>query len=114
MTERIAIDVFDSGPIDDGALDGPCPDPCLIIFDQELRRLSREYGDGFRLRRFWLGWDPKSYIKFPEVAALLRERGPAVLPITMVDGRVVQTGAYPGLGEIEPQPVEEFNYLYFQ
>lgn len=114
MRERISIDVFDSGPIDDGALDGPCPDTCLIIFDQELRRLAREYGDGFKLNRFWLGWEPKSYSNCPEVAALLRERGAAVLPITLVNGRVVRTGSYPGLGEIEVQPVEEFHYLYFQ
>lgn len=114
MEASITVEIYDDGPIYEEALSGPCPDPSLIILDQEIRRLYREFGGGLRLTRHWLGHEPTAYREHPLAAALLRERGPSVLPITIVDGRVLRAGAYPSLGEIEPQPLPGFELVEYR
>lgn len=79
----------------------------------EIRRVYREYGDAVRVRRHWLGTDPPRYRDHPRVGALLRERGPGVLPVTLVDGRVIRTGAYPCYGELEPVRTYEDQYIRY-
>lgn len=107
MFMRLYIEIFDDGPVGPVALAGPSPDPEQVILEEELRRLSREHGDAVRVRRYNLGREPRQYLEHPPVAALLRERGPAVLPVTLVNGRVVKTGAYPGYGELEPAGADD-------
>ena len=113
MTTQILVEIFDAGPIGGDLFDSPCPDPDQVILEQELRRIHREYGDGATVRRYWFGQDPRSYAAHPQVAALLRERGAGVLPVVMVDGWVMRTGSYPGLGEIEPHPAEVIEFEFF-
>ncbi len=113
MPVLMEIDIFDAEPADMGVMDDPCPDPAVMILEDEIRRVYREYGEAVRVRRHYLGEDHKAYRDFPRVAALLRERGPAVLPVTVIDGRVMRTGTYPTYGELEPVVVREDLHLRF-
>lgn len=101
MSKPVSIEIFDDGPVPVEALEGPCPDTAQIILEQELRRVGDECGEGVRVYRYWLGENPADYRDHPQVAALLRARGAAVLPITLVDGQVLRMGSYPALGDIE-------------
>lgn len=101
MFARINIEIFDDAPIGPQVLANPNPDPDQVILAEELRRLGREYCEGLKVRRYYLGKEARGYLEHPPVAALIRERGPGVLPVTVVNGHVFKTGAYPKYGEIE-------------
>lgn len=47
-----------------------------------------------------LNSQPQAFLANPEVLRMIRERQMAVLPMTVVDGRVAKAGAYPTLGEM--------------
>lgn len=111
MRTVIYIDIFDDGPVGPQSLEGPYPDPNLVILEEELRRIHKEYGDSVEVRRYNLGQEPRHYLDHPAMAALMRERGPAILPVTMVDGRVVKTGAYPCYRELELAQLEDESEL---
>ncbi len=51
--------------------------------------------DGFNIVRHNMTMDPNAFVEFREVGTLLVEKGEAILPITMVDGKIVKTGEYP-------------------
>lgn len=102
MPVQMTVEIFDAGPVERGYRDCPCPDTDLLILEDELRRLYRELGPALRVHRYWLGLSAANYREFPAVYALIKERGLAVLPVTMVDGRVVRTGSYPQYRELEP------------
>lgn len=95
------VEIFDVVPVTGTALEGPSPDPDLIMLEDELRRLQRQFGRNVTIERYYLGTTPEAYRDFPTVATLIRERGAAVLPVTLVDGRVVKTGSYPMYGELD-------------
>ncbi|NLN97137.1 MAG: arsenic metallochaperone ArsD family protein [Eubacteriaceae bacterium] len=51
--------------------------------------------DGFDIVRHNMTMDPNAFVEYREVGTLLVEKGESVLPITMVDGKIVKTGVYP-------------------
>lgn len=108
MSETLLIEIFDVAPLNPANLEGPLPDPDLVVLEQELVRVQREFDGKVRLRWHARGTDPDAYRDFPAVATLLRERGPVVMPITAVNGRVIKTGSFPCFREIAlPATVDE-------
>ncbi|MDA8065129.1 MAG: arsenite efflux transporter metallochaperone ArsD [Thermaerobacter sp.] len=76
---------------------GPAPDPSLLTVLATVERLRAE---GAAVARFQLSRQPDAFLAHPEVQRLIRERGVAALPIVVVNGRVVATGAYPTYDQI--------------
>ncbi|MDA8334006.1 MAG: arsenite efflux transporter metallochaperone ArsD [Peptococcaceae bacterium] len=77
---------------------GPAPDPELLRVAAALERLR---GQGVGVARYNLARDTKAFLEQEEVQGLLREKGPEVLPVIVVDGRVRLTGRYPESAELE-------------
>ncbi|ANK61444.1 arsenite efflux transporter metallochaperone ArsD [Loigolactobacillus backii] len=50
--------------------------------------------------RYNLSNDPKVFSQRPEILAAIKDDTDSVLPITVVDGTIVKTGAYPTLAEL--------------
>ena len=48
--------------------------------------------------------EPQAFMRNRDVYELIRERQLAVLPITVVRGRIVKTDAYPSLAEMRAAP----------
>lgn len=71
---------------------GPSVDPNLMRVATILVRLKHK---GYEVRRHNLTSDPGAYVENTTINQLLQTEGVAVLPVTLVDGRVVKTGAYP-------------------
>ncbi|HHW19251.1 MAG TPA: arsenite efflux transporter metallochaperone ArsD [Firmicutes bacterium] len=76
---------------------GPTIDPVLLDINEAITTLKLE---GVTVERYLLNAQPQAFLANPEVLQMVRERQLAVLPITVVDGRIVKTGAYPTLEEL--------------
>ena len=72
---------------------------CGVGVDPELLRLSTVASNlkknGVVVERFNLTNSPNEFVKNNEVNKLLTKEGIEVLPITVVDGKIVLTKAYP-------------------
>lgn len=76
---------------------GPTVDPTLLDVNEAVITLKSE---GVLVERYQLNSQPQAFLANPEVWHMVRERQIAALPITVVDGRVIKTGAYPTLEEM--------------
>ncbi len=83
--------VFDPAMCCSTGVCGPAVDPALSRFAADVAWLERQ---GLTVERFNLGVDPGVFVATPAVKDALG-RGNDVLPIVMVDDRIVSEGAYP-------------------
>jgi len=80
---------------------------CGVSIDPELLRVStaletlKTCGEGIEINRYNLTNAPEEFVKNTEVNKLLTDEGVDVLPITVVDGKIVMTKRYPSNGEFE-------------
>jgi hypothetical protein len=73
---------------------GPEPDQNLIVFSETLKRLQNEYGEGLSIMRASLTFNSLVFMAHPEIARLVKENGPGVLPITTVNGEIIAGQKY--------------------
>ena len=77
---------------------------CGVGVDPELLRISTVLNnlqkDGTTVDRFNLSSNPQEFVINADVNKMIMDSGVESLPITVVDGRIVKTGAYPGNEEI--------------
>jgi hypothetical protein len=89
MTPRLRV--FDPALCCSTGVCGPTVDSELSRFAADVAWLQRQ---GVAVERFGLASDPAAFAAEPAVKAALL-RGTEVLPLVMVDDRVVSEGAYP-------------------
>ena len=74
---------------------------CGVSIDPELFRISsaletlKTCDSGIKVNRYNLTSAPQEFVKNAEVNKLLTDKGVEVLPIVVVDGKVVMTKRYP-------------------
>lgn len=71
---------------------GPSIDPELLRVSTVLSNLKRK---GIIVERYNLSGNPQIFVDNKEINSILNNDGVEVLPVTMVDGIVVKTKAYP-------------------
>ncbi|MGE5579937.1 MAG: arsenite efflux transporter metallochaperone ArsD [Bacillota bacterium] len=76
---------------------GPTIDPVLLDVSEAIITLKSK---GVTVERYALNTHPQAFLSNPEVLRLVRERQLSALPITVVDGRLVETGKYMTLEEM--------------
>lgn len=94
---RPRVQIYDPPMCCPTGLCGPTVDPVLLDVNEAVITLKAE---GVTVERYLLNSQPQAFFANPEVLKMVRERQMAALPITVVDGRVVKTGAYPTLEEM--------------
>lgn len=76
---------------------------CGPSFDRDLLRISTVLNNlknnGILVERHNLSNNPKIFVDNKEIRDMLIDGGIEILPVTMVDGVVVKTKAYPTNGE---------------
>lgn len=80
---------------------GPNPDKVLIEFNETLKKLGEKY-KGLKITRVSMSFNVQLFMQTPEVRDLVRKNGPSILPITMIDGKVVKKQEYPKYAELTP------------
>ena len=71
---------------------GPSIDPELLRVSSALSNLKSK---GILVERYNLSGNPQIFVDNKEINGILNSDGVEVLPVTMVDGVVVKTKAYP-------------------
>ena len=73
---------------------GPEPDQKLIAFSETMKRLQNEYGERLTVMRASLTFNSFIFLAHPEIARLVQENGPSVLPITTINGEIIAGQKY--------------------
>lgn len=78
---------------------------CGANVDTELLRITSLVTElkakGFDMERFNLSSRPEQFIKNALVSGLIKEKGIEILPLTLVDGKIVKEKIYPSNAEFE-------------
>jgi hypothetical protein len=91
------VEIYDPAMCCSSGLCGPAIDPVLVKVNDAILALERH---GVAVERHNLAQQTKHFIDNKLVADLLHENGKKALPVTIVNGAVFRTGAYPTYEEL--------------
>ena len=94
---RASVEFFDPPMCCPTGMCGPTIDPALLDLNEMVLTLQSE---GIGVARYQMAGQPQAFMNNAEVFRLVREKQLAALPITVVDGRIIKTGAYPTLDDV--------------
>jgi hypothetical protein len=78
---------------------GPEPNQVLIQLNEDVKRLQAEFPDESIVRAS-LSFNAKAFLDYPEVLKMVKESGTDVLPITVLDGEILEKQRYMTLDEM--------------
>lgn len=90
------LEVYDPAMCCSSGVCGPDVDPALVAFAADLKWLAEQ---GIAVRRYNLGQEPQAFAANPAVVKEM-EAGIDRLPVIVLDGRVIATGAYLSRGQL--------------
>ncbi|HEY6073814.1 MAG TPA: arsenite efflux transporter metallochaperone ArsD, partial [Anaerolineales bacterium] len=93
----VDVEFFDPPMCCPTGLCGPTLDQTLLDVSEMIAALQRE---GLRIERYQMTSHPNAFLGNAEVMRLVREQKMAALPVIVVHGKVIKTGAYPTLAEL--------------
>lgn len=91
------IEIYDPAMCCSSGMCGPSIDPVLLKMNEAVLTLIKQ---GIEVGRYNLAQQPNEFLENKTVAELLHKNGKRVLPITIVNGKVFKTSAYPSYEEI--------------
>ena len=94
------LEIYDPPMCCSTGICGPSVDDNLVKLSEGLELLKKK---GVEVNRYMITQQPLKFRENQEVFSLVKEKGKEVLPITTVNGRVIKTGGYPTLEEMEKE-----------
>ncbi|SHO54147.1 arsenite efflux transporter metallochaperone ArsD [Anaerocolumna xylanovorans] len=91
------IEIFEPPMCCSTGVCGSSADPELLRIAELLENLKKE---GIEVARYNLSSDPKAFMQSEGISNALNQRGADVLPITVVDGRIIKSEGYPTNEEV--------------
>lgn len=91
------LDVFDPPMCCSSGVCGPSVDPLLAAFAADVDWLMSQ---GVSVTRYNLAQDPQAFVSHPLVKDTLHRDGDRCLPLLIMNGEIVATGAYPRRDEL--------------
>lgn len=91
------ISIYDPAMCCSTGVCGPSIDPELMRISSAIHTLK---SNGITINRFGLSSEPQAFINNTLVNELLKQEGPDILPVTLLDGKVVKTKGYPSNEEL--------------
>lgn len=88
---------------------GPEPDRDLIVFSETVKRLQSEYGERLTIMRASLTFNSLIFMAHPEIARMVKEKGPEILPITTINGELIAGQKYLPYEELKAAIEERMN-----
>lgn len=95
---NVQVEIFDPPMCCPTGLCGPTLDQTLLDVSEMILALKAA---NVTVERYQMTSHPNMFMNNNEVMRLVRERQMEALPITVVVGRVIKTGAYPSLVEVQ-------------
>ncbi|MGG2015581.1 arsenite efflux transporter metallochaperone ArsD [Bacillus sp. S10(2024)] len=81
------IEIFDPAMCCSTGVCGPSVDPELIRISVAVNNLKNK---GIDVTRYNLASEPDAFANNSVISQLLMEKGPEVLPVTLIDGKIVK------------------------
>ncbi len=100
-TAAITLEIFDPPMCCPGGMCGPAIDPALLDINEAILKLKKEYDGRMTIERYLLSQQGQKFMQAPEVIAALKREGVSVLPITMVNGKLLKQKSYPTYDELK-------------
>jgi hypothetical protein len=97
-TIQVDVELFDPPMCCSTGLCGPTLDQTLLNVNEMVINLGKE---GLKIERYQMTSNPNAFLNNPDVMRLVQEQQLTALPITVIKGKVIKTGAYPDLNEIK-------------
>lgn len=91
------VEFFDPPMCCPTGLCGPTLDQTLLDVSEMIQNLQQQ---NLRVERYQMTSHPHAFLNNVEVMRLVREIQMEALPITVVRGKVIKSGAYPSLSEV--------------
>ncbi|RPJ28328.1 MAG: arsenical resistance operon transcriptional repressor ArsD [Chloroflexi bacterium] len=92
------VEFFDPPMCCPTGLCGPTLDQTLLDTNEMILTLQSEH---LRVERYQMASQPNAFLGNAEVMKLVREKQMEALPIIVVRGRIIKSGAYPSLDEVQ-------------
>jgi len=86
------IEIYDPAMCCSSGMCGPSIDPVLVKMNEAVLALKKQ---GVEVVRYNLAQQPMEFMSNKTVADLLHKNGKKTLPITVINGEVFKTSAYP-------------------
>lgn len=94
------IEIFDPPLCCPSGLCGPDIDPALLDINEAILKIKKEFDGRVTIERYLLSQQGQKFMQEPEVMKRLKANGVTMLPITLVDGKIVKEKEYPGYDEL--------------
>ncbi|SIQ40795.1 Arsenical resistance operon trans-acting repressor ArsD [Alkalispirochaeta americana] len=98
MSDTVTIEIFDPPMCCPGGLCGPAIDPALLDMNETILTLKNDHG--IVIQRYLLQQQGQKFMENPAVLELLQKHNTDILPVTVVNGKVVKTKAFPTCHEL--------------
>lgn len=95
------IEIFDPPMCCPGGMCGPAIDPELLAINETILKLKSRYDGQIQIQRYLLTQQGDKFMKNHQVLALLKSQGTAALPVTIMNGKLIKTKAYPTYEELQ-------------
>jgi hypothetical protein len=79
---------------------GPEPDKELIEFNETIKKLQSTFNT-LEIIRASLSFNIKMFLESKNVFQLVKEKGPTILPITTINGKIIATQKYLKFAELK-------------
>lgn len=99
--KKIQIEIYDPPMCCPSGLCGPDIDPALLDVNEAILNVKKEFDGQVNIERYLLSQQGPKFMQQPEVMKRLQLYGVEILPLTLVDGRVVKEKSYPTYDELK-------------
>lgn len=89
---KMKLKLYDPALCCSSGVCGPSVDPALVQLSSDLEALKAQ---GVEVERYNLGQQAMDFASNPLVAGLLKSHGQDILPLVVLDDRVIASGFYP-------------------
>ena len=90
----VEITIFEEAMCCSTGVCGPDPDEELVTFTHAVDKLTETYSDA-EITRANMSSDMDQVLDHEGVADAVQSEGPEILPLTVLDGEIVNRGEYP-------------------
>ncbi len=91
------LEIFEPSLCCPSGVCGPEPDKELIELQNVIHLLAKV---NIKPERYAINQSPMAFVNNPVVKNFMRSQGPAKLPLTLLDGKIIKQESYPALEEL--------------
>lgn len=93
----VEIKLFEPAMCCSSGVCGPSPDQELIRVNGDIEKMKQ---NGIKVLRYNLTSAPNAFVRHEAIMTLIKDKGEAIMPITMINDEVVKTGSYMTTDEV--------------